>query len=166
MPPRRLDRIIYSATGAAHPDHVARHSWLRDQILKRGINIARPFLRLNLRCFLRRQLIKSIATALAISAVVQREHVDSRCRKLLRQAVPNLALPIALMQKQHTRPRLRRSKISRLKLSAVTRGQIDGPLSRPRTYAKAKSAQQKGKNATRKTTHNGLLLHRQHHIEP
>ena len=40
---------------------------------------------------------------------------------------------------------------------AVTRGQIDGPLGRPGTYSTAKSAQQKGKNATRKTTHNGLL---------
>src|ERR1700681_346332 len=147
MPPRRLDRIIYSATGAAHPDHVSCHAWLRDKILKRSINIARLFLRLNLRCFLRRQLIKSIATAIAIAAVVQREHVDPRRSKLLREPVPTLALPIALMQKQHARPRLLRRKISRLKLSAVTRGQIDGPLGRPGTYSTAKSAQQKGKNA-------------------
>src|ERR1700719_2381430 len=110
MPPRGLNGIIYSATGAAHADHVAGHSWLRDQILKRGINIARPFLLLDLRCFLRRQLIKSIAIALAEAPVVHRKNIYPRRRKLLRQAVPNLALPIALVQKQHSRPRLRSSK--------------------------------------------------------
>src|ERR1700688_3754714 len=131
MPPRGLNGIIYSATRAAHANHIARHSWLRDQILKRGINIAWPFLRLNLRRLLWRQLIKSVAIALAKAAVVQREHIDSRRRKLLRQAVPNLALPVALMQKQHTRPRLCCSKISRLKFRAVRGGQIDDALRTP-----------------------------------
>src|ERR1700688_2166785 len=140
MPPRGLNGIIYSATRAAHANHIARHSWLRDQILKRGINIAWPFLRLNLRRLLWRQLITSVAIALAKSAVVQREHIDSRRRKLLRQAVPNLALPGAVGQKKHARPRLCRSKISRLELGAVTRGQIDDLLSGPTTHATAKSA--------------------------
>src|ERR1700719_3648328 len=99
MPPRRLNGIIYAATGPAHADHIARHSWLRHPLLKRGADIPTPFLRLSLRCFLRLQLIKAIAVALAITAVIQREHIDFRRRKLLRQAVPNLALPVALMQK-------------------------------------------------------------------
>src|ERR1700688_1315292 len=131
MSPRRLNGIIYSTAGPAHADHVTRHSWLRFQILNRGVDVARPFLRLDLRCFLRRQLIKPIAGTLAKAAVVQREHIDSRRRKLLRQAVPNLALPVALMQKQHTRPRLCCSKISRLKFRAVRGGQIDDALRTP-----------------------------------
>src|ERR1700688_383167 len=129
MPPRGLNGIIYSPTRAAPANTIARHSWLRDQILKRGINIAWPFLRLNLRRLLWRQLIKSVAIALAKAAVVQRQYIDSRRRKLRRQAVPNLALPVALVQKQHTRPRLRRRKITGFKLGAVTCGQIDDLLS-------------------------------------
>src|ERR1700688_1785824 len=140
MPPRGLNGIIYSPTRAAPANTIARHSWLRDQILKRGINIAWPFLRLNLRRLLWRQLIKSVAIALAKSAVVQREHIDSRRRKLLRQAVPNRALPVALVQKQHARPRLCRSKITRLDLGAVTRGHLQDLLSGQAPHATAKGA--------------------------
>src|ERR1700722_1601916 len=147
MAPRGLNGVIYAAAGAAHANHIAAHSWLRHQVLKSVINIAWPFLRLHLRRFLRRQLIKSVATAIAVASVVQREHIDSCRRELLRQAVPNLALPVTLMQKQHTRPGLRRSKISGLKLGAVSGGQIDGPFSGPGTHATTKSAPQKSENA-------------------
>src|ERR1700688_3992172 len=157
MASRGLNRIIYSATRSPHANHIARHPWLRQQVLKRRVDIAWPFLRLSLSCLLWRQLIKPIAIALAKSAVVQRQHIDSRRRKLLRQSIPNFALPVALMQKQHARPRFRRSQITRLKLGAVTRGQIHNPFSGPTPHTKCKNAQQKSENAKRNTTHNAYL---------
>src|ERR1700683_40157 len=98
MATRYLNGIIDSATRATHTDHARRNARLGHQILKGGVEVTRPLFDLNLRHLLRRQLIEWVTTAVPKAAVIQREHVDSHCRELLGQTVPNLALAVALMQ--------------------------------------------------------------------
>jgi hypothetical protein len=66
--------------------------------LKGLVDVARPLLRDDLRRRSLWQLVESVATALPESPVIQRDDVDTRRGKLLGKAIPDLALPIALMQ--------------------------------------------------------------------
>jgi hypothetical protein len=79
--------------------------------LKGLVDVARPLVSHYLRRLLLRQLIKSIASALAEATVVQREHVDSGRRKLCGEAIPDLALPVALMEQEHSWAALASRKI-------------------------------------------------------
>jgi hypothetical protein len=70
---------------------------LRLQILEGHIDIAGPLAGLFLR-FLRRCFSNGYAAAFSEAAQIHRKHVDAGRSQLLRQLVPNLALPVALMQ--------------------------------------------------------------------
>src|SRR4029077_9827188 len=98
MAARYLNGIIDPATRATHADRVTRNARLGHQIPKGGVEVTGPLFSLNLRHLLPRQFLERVSTALPKPAVIQSEHVDSHCRELLGQAVPNLALAVALMQ--------------------------------------------------------------------
>src|ERR1700722_9721459 len=98
MAARRLDGIIYAATGASDADNVAGDAGLRDQILKRDVDVAGKFFVHDFRRLIGREFVEWVAGTFAEAAIVQGEHVDSRLRELLSQAVPNFALAVALVQ--------------------------------------------------------------------
>src|SRR5208282_410586 len=122
-----LNGVIDPATGATHADHVARNTRLRHQILESNVDVARPLRPFSLRAF-RRNLVDRVATTLSKAAEVQREDVDSRGRELPGQAVPNLALAVALVQEKDSRTRIGGSKICGLEFGTVGGGQVHDAL--------------------------------------
>src|SRR5580693_3596774 len=106
-------------TGSSHADDVALHAWLRNQVLKRRVNVARPhgaYL-----CLLRVRQLGIRRAAFAKSAHVERKRVDSCRRQSPGQFIPPLTCPVDLVQQQHARSWLGRGKIARLQDGSVTR---------------------------------------------
>src|SRR5690348_6491523 len=98
--------------GSSHADNVALDAWLRNQVLKRRVNVARPlgaYL-----CLLRVRQLGIRRAAFAKSAHIERKRVDSSRRDLPGYAVPRVTCPVALVQQQHTGARLGRGKVARL----------------------------------------------------
>ena len=81
---------------------IAVHAGLRNQIVECCVDV------------LRRLFVVVFATAFAMPAAVDAEHVHARRCQLLGNAVPECAGAIALMKKQYTRSRFRRGNVSSL----------------------------------------------------
>src|SRR5215471_196235 len=97
--------------GAARANRLAIHARLCAQVLKCGIQIARP------PSFPVRGAVGFgvvLAAASAVCAAVHGEHVDAGCCELRRQFVPRLASSVALMEQQHARAWLPCGEVSSL----------------------------------------------------
>src|SRR5262249_23390264 len=68
------------------------------------------------------------SAAFSKSAIVERQHVDSRRGQPRREVLPVLALLIALVQQQDSRPRLTRCEIGRFQFYPVGCRKIDVSL--------------------------------------
>ena len=118
MSPRQLNGIVHAAACPAGAEARFVHAGLVKQILEGGVDIARPLLpRSGL--LLGGEGEKTLAAAFAISAIVERENVNARRRELRGEWIPRLALAVALVQQQYTRPRLPSRVVSNLKLQTV-----------------------------------------------
>src|SRR5579859_2087494 len=103
--------------GSSHADDVALDAWLRNQVLKRCVNVARPpraYL-----CLLRVSQLGIRRAAFAKSAHVESKRVDSRRRQLSGQFIPPLTCPVDLVQQQHARAWLGRGKIAGLQDGSI-----------------------------------------------
>src|SRR5438445_1953688 len=114
--------------GSSHTDDITLDAWLRNQVLKRCVNVARPH-RAYL-CPLRVQQLGIRRAAFAKSAQIERKRVDSSRRELPGYGVPRVTCPVALVQQQHTRARLGRGKIAGLQDGSVSRLQVNHTWSR------------------------------------
>src|SRR6266508_1047023 len=99
MAERRLDRVVDAAARPADADDVARDVWLRAQIMKGNVDVARP-LRLLFGLHGRRRLLEAIAGAVAKAPQIYRQHVHARGGQALGETVPDRPLAVALMQQQ------------------------------------------------------------------
>src|SRR5579859_4669618 len=102
---------------SSHADGVALDTWLRNQVLKRCVNVARPH-RAYL-CLLRVSQLGIRRAAFAKSAHVESKRIDSSRRQLPGQFIPPLACPVDLVQQQHARAWLGRGKIAGLQDGSV-----------------------------------------------
>ena len=114
-----LDGVVNAATGSAHSDHVSLDAWLGDQILKSRVNVAGPLISLYCLIFLRRQLVESRAVAIAEAAQIEGKHVNPGDRQFAAEIVPDLPLPVALVQEQNPGSSLGRCEVGRLQDGAV-----------------------------------------------
>src|ERR1700756_3119249 len=128
MTARGLHGILNSATGAADADDVALHAGLGLQVCEGSVDVAGPFFILYAGSFLARELVKTIAAAFAIAAVIERENIDPGGCQLLGEAVPDFALAIALMQKKDPGARLGGRKECSLQLGSVGGGEVNHAL--------------------------------------
>src|SRR5271165_4373406 len=152
---RGLNGVVHSATRAPHANHVARHPRLRHQVLKGDIDVAGPLFPDHLSRLLRRHLVEALAATLSKATHIQRENVDSRACELLGQAVPNLALAVALMQQKYSGAGFGSGKESGFKLGPITGGQVHDALSRPSQGATGNYEQERSEYGGRET----LALH-------
>ena len=103
MPARRLHRPDNAEPAcSARANGIAVHPGLRNQIVECCVDV------------LRRLSVVVFATAFAMPAAVDAEHVHARRCQLLGNAVPRYARSIALMKKQYTWSRFRRGNVSSL----------------------------------------------------
>src|SRR5438093_7531592 len=107
-------------TRSAHPNDVACDAWLRNEVLKRQVQIAN------------RGLPLQFAAAFAMAAAIDGERVDSGGSQLLGQALPRRACAVALMEQQHSGAWLCRGKVSGLQDDSVRSFQIDDSCVRRR----------------------------------
>src|SRR5580704_13366777 len=148
----QLNGVIHPAAGSPDSDFIPLHMSLRIEILKSYVDIVRPYFGNDSPMLLRCQFVIGSAAALAEAAIVQGENVYTRCGRTLRERVPRLALPVALMQKQNSGAGFSRIEIARLKNGAIFGRQ--GYSSRRRhLLCRAAQPQQKQK----KSEHNGSL---------
>src|SRR5580692_6154367 len=125
MPARRLDGIVDSEqSGSSRADDISLDAWLRDQILERGVNVARQ-LPAYLCPLLGRQFLIRRAAALAMSSHIECKRVDSSRCQLPGQIIPRFARPVDLMQQQHAGTRLGRGKVGCLQDGSVSRLQVN-----------------------------------------
>src|SRR5580765_3269292 len=102
MPARGLDGIEDAEPpGSSHADDIALDPWLRNQVLKRCVNVVR---RLAITC----------AAAFPKSPDIERERVDSGSRQLRGHFIPGLSRPVGLVQQQHPGARFGWAKVPRL----------------------------------------------------
>src|ERR1700723_377422 len=125
MSARRLHGIIYAAARSANADEIVPHAGLGLQVPEGRVNVAGPLLRLNLSFLLRGEGIVGRAAAFPEPTVIESEDIDACRRELFTQGVPNLSLPVALMQQQDTGTGLASVEIGRLEFGAVRCCEID-----------------------------------------
>src|SRR5262245_7421001 len=125
MTKRELDRIVDPATCACGSDAGTVHSSLGEQIIESGVDIARPCLLYDLLLFGEWNLVVSLPTTLAKSAIVHRHCVKPARCKLLPEIRPGFAIAVAHVQQHDAWPGLRGRKVRCLEHSAVRSPQID-----------------------------------------
>src|SRR5580658_499677 len=103
MASRELNGVFNAATGSAGADAFAIYTGLREKILERDVDIARPRLGLDFVLLLRRQLVVRSAAALPEAAIVERKNADSGGGETFAERVPQFALLIALVEQQDSR---------------------------------------------------------------
>src|SRR5262249_31751188 len=122
----RLDGIVHTTASAAHANLIGLYLRPRLQVLEGQVDISGPLLH-----FFRRldwsgpdRAVGLIATV-AIAAEVHGHDIDSGRGKLLGQAVPDLAVMVALVQEQDSGSWFPGGEVGYFDLDAVCRGQVE-----------------------------------------
>src|SRR6185436_17853787 len=98
MTPRRLDCLIHTATATDNSEHRLVYQFLRRQEFQRRVDVSRHLV--SRRC----EILELSVLASPESAEVQRERIVSSAAQHHSEVVVDLAIRIALMKQQHTRP--------------------------------------------------------------